>query len=195
MAMNIDKLKQLVEGENLKYFIDPRRPALMMGVSGLSGHYQFIVILEQDGTFLQFRTLQYAQCAADHPHLQEVLKTLGGIDYRVRFVKFGWDQSDGEIVAYGDICLAEDGSLTQAQFKHMIRLFMTVIDVSSMRIKKTIETGKDPGETDPAALAAQMLGQRGLPEGLRTLLEKLRAGKPESGPEGATAPKPPIDEI
>lgn len=193
MAMDMDTLKRLLDGEGLKYFLDPVRPAVLLGFQGLVGHYQFVILVEQEGRFLQLRTIKFAHCPVDHPHLQEVLKVIGGIDYQIRFVKFGWDQDDGEIVGYGDVCLAKDGTLTQAQFKQILQHYITVLEISAKRIRETIETGRDPGQMDPAQLAAKMLGGKGgLPPQLRALLEKLKG---KSGPDSGGKPEPNVDEI
>ena len=70
--MTFEELKKLAEGEDLKYFVAPDRPTLMMGIGGLNGNYQIVVPLELDGRFLQFRTLGYQSCPSDHPHLEAV---------------------------------------------------------------------------------------------------------------------------
>ena len=193
MAMDMDSLKRLLDGEGLKYFVDPSRPALLLGFRGLLGRYQFVIRLEQEGAFLQLRTIHLTRCPADHPHLQEVLKVIGSIGYLIRFVKFGWDPDDGEIVGYGDVCLGKDGTLTQAQFKHILRHYITALEVSTKRISETIETGRDPGQFDPIRMAAEMRdGKAGLPSHLRTMVEKMKGkSKPDSGGKGA----PSVDEI
>jgi hypothetical protein len=193
MAMKMEELKKLMEGEKLKYFIDPSRPALMLSLKGMAGTYQFVVLLEIEGTFIQFRTLHYLQCPADHPHLLEVLKVIGSLDCLKRFIKFGWDPSDGEIVGYSDITLGEDGRLEQKQFHQAIGFFVTGVDISYKRLQETIETGKDPGNLNPAQVASTLLGSAGsLPEELRKLLEKL-GGQSPSG--SGKKPEPDLDQI
>ncbi len=189
MAMDMDSLKRLLDGEGLKYFVDPSRPALLLGFRGLLGRYQFVILLEQEGAFLQLRTIHLARCPADHPHLQEVLKVVGSIDFLIRFVKFGWDPGDGEIVGYGDVCLAKDGTLTQAQFKQILRHYLTALEIGAKRINDTIETGRDPGQFDPVEMAAQ---KGGLPPQLRTMLERMRK---KSKPDAGGKREPNVDEI
>jgi hypothetical protein len=183
MALTLDGLKKLLEDQQLRYFVAPDRPAVMLGVTGLCGQYQFVISLESDGVFLQFRTISYLHCPADHPHLAQVLQLLGTLNYQTRLVKFGWDPSDGEIVAYADIWLM-DASLTPGQFERMLHNYVPAIDTGSARIKETMATGKDPGEEEPAQMAARMLGGS-LPPAIRELLDRLS----KSG--GAPAPAPP----
>jgi len=184
MAMTLDDLKKLLNGESIKYFVDPNRPVIMAGFGGVNGQYQVIIRLEVEGTFLQFRTMSYLHCPADHGSLTEVLKVLGGINYRKRLVKFGWDSSDGEIVAYADIWIV-DTQLTGQQLHHMLYNFIPVIDSSYARIKETIETGTDPGEKTPEELAGEVLGKGGggLPPAVTELLRKLAGRKPGADPE------------
>ena len=39
MAMTMDQLKQLADQAGLRYFLDPRRDALMFGARGMNGSY------------------------------------------------------------------------------------------------------------------------------------------------------------
>jgi hypothetical protein len=143
VTITIDKLKSLAEKQGLKYFVAPDRPALMMGFGGANGAYQVIMHIDLDGRFLQFRTLGYGSCPSGHPYLEPVLRVLGALDYKYRLTKFGWDPTDGEIVAYADMWL-EDATLTQQQFTAMLSAYVPVIDQGHARIAKTLETGVDP---------------------------------------------------
>jgi hypothetical protein len=155
MALTLDRLKELVEGEDLKYFIAPDRPAVMMGFGGLHGRYQVIVKSEVDGRFLQFRTISYLSCPADHSNIDAVLRVMGHLNYQLRLAKFGWDPDDGEIVVYADMWV-EDGDPTQEQFKAMLRTFLPAMDLNHPRLQKTIETGVDPGESSPDDIGSKM---------------------------------------
>ena len=192
MALTIDELKQLLEHEDFRYFMDPRRPALLLGTAGLHGKYQFMIILELEGQFVQFRTMGYLHCPADHPHLTEVLKVLGAMNYRKRLAKFGWDPADGEIMVYADMWLM-DNKVTQPQFNRLLHNYLPCVDLGCHRISQTLQTGKDPGEEDPEKSVADLLadGGRNLPPAIRELLKKLREGK---GPDAPAKP-PTFDRI
>ena len=185
MALTMEQLKKLLDGDNYNYLIDPKRPALMLGARGINGSYQCYILLELEGKFLQFRLVNYANCPVGHPHLLQLLQVLGELNYQKRLIKFGWDSKDGEITAYADIWLEEDGTLTQTQFNTNIRNYFSSLDEAYRRIRQTIDTGKDPGEIDPAKMVEDAIAEGGSavsPE-LRELLKKLRG---ESG-EGAKA--------
>jgi hypothetical protein len=184
--MTLDTLEKLMKAAKMKYFRDPDRPALMFPATGLFGTYQFVVILDVDGAFLQFRTLSYLHCEANHPHNYAVLKVLEETNYRLRLVKFGWDPQDGEIVAYVDHWVM-DGSVTEAQFERMLGSLLPSVDMASARIKKTMETGTDPGEFDPTKALEEAVKTGGSSSGLSDLLkkvrEKLAGGKKTEGPD------------
>ena len=111
MALTMERLKSLLEGEDLKYFLDPAMDKIMLSARGVNGSYQLLVLLEVENKFIQFRSMNYQSCPADHEHVVPILKLLGELNYKLRFLKFGWDPSDGEIVVYGDTWI-EDGDLT-----------------------------------------------------------------------------------
>ena len=170
MAMTIDRLKELCEGEDLKYFLAPDRPMVTMGFGGVNGRFQVVVPIELDGRFLQIRTVGYLHCPADHPHVNTVLTILGSLNYQLRMTKFGWDPEDGEITAFADVWI-EDGDLTQKQFGALLKSMLPAIDLNHKRLSQAIETGEDPGEMKPS----DILGSA-LPSKLRGLLEKIAAG-------------------
>ena len=89
-----------------------------------------------------------------------MLEVLGALNFRLRLAKFGWDESDGEIVCYADHWVM-DGKVTQEQFSRILHNFLPAVDLSSPRIAKTMETGTDPGELDPAQILEIILGQMG----------------------------------
>jgi hypothetical protein len=169
MALTLDQLRGLADRESFRYFVDPSRPALMCGVLGLAGRYQFTMTLDLEGQFLQFRSINYLHCGAGHRHLGSVLRLLAELDYQLRFVKFGWDGQDGEIVVYGDVWLM-DGGLTQQQFGRLLGNYLPALDTQYRRISQTIEAGVDPGPTRPEDLLESLPEASGLLDRLRKLL-------------------------
>jgi hypothetical protein len=149
----------------------PSGDGKVLRVRGLNGAYSFVPVLDRGGEFLQFRTLQYHSCRRDHPNLAAVLQVLAGLNLELRFVKFAWDSSDGEIVAYGDVWVC-DGELTDGQFGAMIKSFMTSLDRQYPRIDTTIATGEDPGEVDPLEGVSGTPGES-LPHELRARIDRL----------------------
>jgi hypothetical protein len=156
MALTMDELRQLIEGLNFPYLIDPKRPALRANVRGDHGSYDFALILHDDGRFLQLRTVSYGSCPSDHRHLPMLLHVLGDLNYVLRYLKFGWDSNDGEIVGYGDTWV-QDAKLTPLQFHAIFWSFVVGVDKWSPRITQAIQTGKDIGREEPSSADIQTL--------------------------------------
>ena len=175
MALTLDQIKKLVEGHGLRYFLDPSRATFVIAGKGQFGSYQFLILHEHDGQFLQFRTYNYLYCPATHPHLSAVLKALADTNFRRRLVKYGWDERDGEIIAYVDQWLV-DGTLTQLQFSQVLNHFWTGVDMSYARLQATMAIGKDPGDKDIEAMMqeAAQNPQTSSATGLAALIAKLR---------------------
>ncbi len=181
MTLTLERLKSLLEGEDLKYYLDPALDKLMLRAKGVNGSYQFLLLLELEGKFIQFRSMEYHSCPEGHDNLDATLRVLGALNYQLRFLKFGWDPSDGEIAVYGDAWV-EDGDITQGQFGRMVHAYLSVMDLNYARIDETIRTGKDPGEV--GADDGEGGGTpSGLPPEMQELLDKLMAGLSGGGDE------------
>ncbi|MGF1613970.1 MAG: YbjN domain-containing protein [Gammaproteobacteria bacterium] len=142
MTLTLSELRSLADAEGLKYFLDPREDALLLAFQGGSGSYHMLILLDVNGQFLQFRTVEYVSVPPDHPHLLEALKLLVGMNFRVRMVKFAWNSDNGEVVAYADVWL-QDAKLTQEQFHRMLSNYLPVIDDLHMHLQEVLE-GKAP---------------------------------------------------
>jgi len=194
MTLTMEMIKSLTEGEGLKYFLDPNRDALMMGARGVNGSYQLLLLLEVDGKFIQFRSMNYHSCPEGHEHLEATLKVLGDLNFRLRFVKFGWDPSDGEIAVYGDVWI-EDGDITQKQFGRMVHAYLSMMDLNYARIDKVIQTGEDSGGLENPDGGGGGSGS-GLPPELQAMIDRLTAQVGSGGDdEGGEDEGDPIDSI
>jgi hypothetical protein len=184
MALTLDQLRRLCDQAQFRYFVDPARPTLLANVDGLAGRYQFVMQLELDGQFLQFRTMSYAHCGPSHQHHGALLRLLGDLNYHLRFVKFGWDPSDGEVVAYADTWLMDAG-LTQRQFDRILGTYLPSLDRNYARIAQVVQTGDDPGPIDVTELLKSADQSR---EGIADRLRKLLGGKDKRAPQDVKEP-------
>jgi len=181
--MNIDDLKRLADGHSLKYFTSPDSPQLLAIFGGLFGKYQITITVQSEGDFLQFRTQEFLACPADHPWLKEALRALAHMNCQKRMTKFGWDPSDGEIMAFADIWVM-DGGVTQKQFDRIIGGFVPAIDVAFARLGKIIATGDDPRD-EGVLLGASGAGSgvmASIAEKIQDLLRKRKPGDPKPEP-------------
>lgn len=150
MAYNLSRLRELLDAEELHYFLLPEREGVVLTLQGDNGRFQFTILVEVDGEFLQFRSLEYLYCPKDHPNLHTTLQVLGELNYRLRLLKFGWDPQDGEIAVYADLWMM-DAEITEEQFSRMAQSYMSIMDSEYPGIKAAIDSGIEPedsGETD-----------------------------------------------
>lgn len=145
MACTLQQLRTLLEGEGLRYYLIPDHEGVMIVISGGESRYQFRILIEEDGQFLQFRSDTYLYCPVDHPNLGALLKVLGHENYRMRMVKYGWDPTDGEIAVYADLWLM-DAELTQGQFGRMADAYISLLDAEYETFKAAIEDGVVPSD-------------------------------------------------
>jgi hypothetical protein len=174
--MHIDDLKKLADGHPLKYYTSPNSPQLQAVFGGLFGSYQVTMTVQSEGDFLQFRTQAYLTCPPDHPWLKEVFRTLVHMNCQKRMTKFGWDPSDGEIMAFADVWVM-DGALTQKQFDRIVGGLIPAIDVGFARLGKIMATGEDP-QDEGVMLAASGAGSGMMTSIADKIQDLLRKGKP-----------------
>ncbi len=217
MAITFERLQELLKQQKFHFLLDPDRPVVRARVGGAFGDYEFAIRVELEGRFLQFRTVRYMNCREGHPQLGVVLRILGHLNYDRRLVKFGWDPSDGEIVAYADMWIM-DNDVTQEQIGRIMGNYFPTVDLAYERLRKAIETGKDGGDPTSEEIAARVAGKgdgkKGggpaatetprakaaparpapIPPALKGLLDRLKKKPGADAPEPTPA-EPPIREI
>jgi hypothetical protein len=174
MALTMEKLHKLTKAIGFKVFQDPDQDAFLARARGLHGVFEVLILLEVEGQFLQFRTLGYHSCPWGSPNVDPTLRLLAELNYRLRFLKFGWNENDGEIAVYGDMWIA-DGDVTEQQLDRMLNAYLSALDLNYQRIDQTIKTGRDPGEVDPLEVAREASGAD-LPPELKELVDGLLSG-------------------
>lgn len=178
MSLSFSEFQAIVKQSGIKYFLHPEKPMMLFGACRGKNYYYNIISLELNGEFFQLRSLHNLYCPKDHPHLLPVLKLLGAINYKSRLVKFGWDPSDGEIMASADMWLM-DNKLTVEQWERILQNFLSILDLNYQRLKQVLETGEDPGEEDVFSFLLQLLDEPDAPPGiqiLRSIKENRVAG-------------------
>lgn len=143
MAYDVSRLRELLDAEELRYYLVPDREGVLLNVRGDNALFQILVLLEEEGTFLQFRSVEFMYCPVGHPNLDVTLQVLGQVNYQKRLLKFGWDPTDGEIAVYADLWI-EDAEITQEQFSRMAHGYIAVIDDAYPRVQAAIESGVGP---------------------------------------------------
>jgi len=147
MTLVLSELRELLEAEDLRYYLIPDEDGVFLTMKGEFNKYQFKILSELDGEFVQLRSIDYLQCPQGHPNLDVTLQVLGEINYRLRLVKFGWDPADGEIAVYVDAWIV-DATVTQGMFHRMWNAFVSIMDDEYPRLKAAIEDGVGLQGTD-----------------------------------------------
>lgn len=151
MTMVLSELRELLEAEELRYYLIPDQDGVFLNMKGANNKYQFKILIELEGNFLQFRSMDYLHCPKDHPNLSPTLQVLGEINYRLRLLKFGWDPTDGEIAVFVDTWMM-DATITQEMFNRMWNTFAQIMDDEYPRLKAAIDDGvglEGPGGGEP----------------------------------------------
>lgn len=157
MSISLDDLKALLTEDEVRFFLDPEQSAVLALFGGNHGSYQVVLAVELEGSFLQLKTIRYAQCPAPHPHCRAMLELLGELNYGYRSTKFGWDPRDGEIVCFVDLWL-EDATVTLTQLRANLGILLRTIDRAYYRINGIMTTGTDPGDPTPDEPSAAPAG-------------------------------------
>jgi len=151
MGMSFDNLKNLLDTEQLNYYIHPKAPVAMFKINGKNGYLGFIVSLQMDGDFLKIAASDYAKCPPDSPHLSALFRLLNELNASIRWIKWSWDPRNGDILVDGDLWVM-DNQPTQKQFRRMLENIIPSLDEHLPRINQVIQTGHDSGESSPPTI-------------------------------------------
>lgn len=139
MPIMIEDIRNFLDSKEVKYLYDSQKETLVISFTP----HVLLIKLEENGEFLQFRTLNFYQYKKGK-YKQVILQMLVAMNYKRKLVKFGYDPEDGEINACVDIPI-EDAVFTSAQFFRCMAALLEALEESYQRIIHILETGKDPG--------------------------------------------------
>jgi hypothetical protein len=140
MAIQLSHLQEIFKQFGWTCFTDTERSALLFSIRGNAGVFQIVAHLAAEGGLLQLRTLNLAACPASHAHCPALLRLLGVLNYRLRLIKFAWDE-DGEVCAFADAIIA-DGTLSYEQAHHLFGMFLGNLDTGFAQIQSVIQSGQ-----------------------------------------------------
>jgi hypothetical protein len=145
MGLSFEGLTAILKDYGVGYWTNPDRPAVLFGMGSTSGR-RFMVgaSVDGEGSFLQFRSVEYAHCPVTHRHFGAVATLLLSLNYTYRAIKFSVDPKDGEVTAYADLVLL-DAEATPAQVMGLLGFFLNVLDEGHERLLSALVTGTDPG--------------------------------------------------
>ena len=139
MATSTDNIREFLDLKEVKYLYDSEKEVFVMSFAP----NVLLVRLEENGEFLQFRTLNFYQYK-NGKYKEHVLQILAAMNYQRKLVKFGYDPDDGEINGCIDIPI-EDATFTSTQFFRCMAALLEALEEARNRLMILMETGEDPG--------------------------------------------------
>lgn len=161
VAITIDQVTRALDGASLKYHrVDDTH--VLLGFRGKNVTLHVVLSLQEDGEYVELRTVQWASCPADHPHFDEVVDELTRQNLRLRLLKFGWDRDDGEITAEACIPLEDNRSLPTSQLQGLVMGIFALCDEVMPNIERRLQNGRGPRPSAPSpAPSRPSLGSSG----------------------------------
>jgi len=143
LAITIDQVTQALDGASLKYHrVDDTH--VLLGFRGQNVTLHVVLSLQEDGEYVELRTVQWASCPADHPHFDQVVDELTRQNLRLRLLKFGWDRDDGEITAEACIPLEDNRSLPTSQLQGLVMGVFALCDEVMPNIERHLQKRRGP---------------------------------------------------
>jgi hypothetical protein len=139
MATTVEEIKEFLDTKEVKYLYDQQKEVFVISFAP----NVLLVRLEENGEFLQFRTLNFYQYKTGK-YKEGILQLLCALNYQRKLIKFGYDPEDGELNGCVDIPI-EDCGLTARQFFRSMAALLEALEEARHRIMVLLETGKDPG--------------------------------------------------
>jgi len=140
MPINLSQLEDLIKANGLKYFKDEEHKLLILPFRRRMGNaIQILIRIDSEGQFLQLRSNDLPSLSHS-PNLL-VLRDLAALNYQNRWIKFGFDPSDGEVVAYGDMWVM-DGHVTVQQIGRMVQNFVGCLDGAISQIRNQLSVDR-----------------------------------------------------
>ncbi len=116
-------------------------------------------LVSEDGTMFQLRTVGLFR-DGDRDNTLAVQSLLLDLNRRYKMVKFVYDPTDGEVVAWVDVYLGQ-GELTSVQVDRCLTTLSTVALPQRDRIRTMATTGEDTGEASPSPVPSPLINFRG----------------------------------
>lgn len=185
MAVTIDQVTRALDGASLKYHrVDDTH--VLLGFRGENVTLHVVLSLQEDGEYIELRTVQWASCPADHPHFDEVVDELTRQNLRLRLLKFGWDRGDGEITAEACIPLEDNRSLPTSQLRGLVMGIFALCDEVMPNIERHLKNGRGSKRTSPTP--APTPPRRSDRPSSRPSVESPKTSSPGGSPARSNAP-------
>jgi hypothetical protein len=142
MATTLAEIQGLLDELKINYFSTPRTEALFMPFQNGRNQVHVILALQEKGEFIQLRSKDLPWITPEMKHFGVLLEEMLALNFENKIFKVGRDASDGELVAYADHVLEEDGQITAKQLERSLRSFVSSVAELQNRLIAVQDTGK-----------------------------------------------------
>ncbi len=190
MAISRSQLaSQLRKADHVQVINDDHDGMILTAINIPHGERMAVIASVRNNEMAQFRSLKLVM-APGAAYRTTLLQALADMNCRYKIAKFGFDPSDGEVIASVTLAVM-DGSLTAKQIDRVVGVFRSVAAIGRQRCERIRDTGRDSDEAGGEAglalleevLSRALAGAAGLPG---------RAGSPPPPPPAPpTSARPP----
>lgn len=147
MAITKNDLEAALKQKGLKHhFIDDKAAVLLMG--GGPTDLKLVFQIQEDGEYLDLRTVQWATCLRGAPAFHAIMNLLAEANYKYRIAKFGWDPDDGEIAVRACLPIEKNQRLSPAQVYDMVGFLSAISATVWPDVDKLLKKGGNGGKPD-----------------------------------------------
>lgn len=176
MGMTLSAIESYMAVEGLKYSVNDDYVRMSFATElyrDQDGDSSVFVIarLDEDGEYFKLMAPNLYHYPPDGPNAAEVFRTLLGVCWRSKLIKYEYDERDGEIRAIVEFPL-EDGPLTARQYLRCLNGLVQIIDEYHVAIARAIggsaaSLDEAEEEADNVRKAERILRAAGVDKGNR----------------------------
>lgn len=141
MSFSNADLRQVLRSKELSFVDNPSSDGVVVPVPYEDEN--LLVAIEAEGMIVQFRSVQLATDEG-RTHRRELLTTLLDWNHQGKVLKWAYDDSDGEVVAYADMFIGQ-GTMTEQQVMRCLAAFLLAAKRRD-RVRTILSSGRDPGD-------------------------------------------------
>ncbi len=154
MAITAEQLKQalpgvLVEPPGLKWNPGDSPFFYYPPLQTDWGQIRLLVHLQDEGRFLQFRSIDLFTLSESHRVKEKQIEILLAQNYRKKTVQFGYDPDDGEVCVYVDLPILDNESISRRLMERVLTSIRLACSDILRELRHTEKTAPPSAESPP----------------------------------------------
>jgi hypothetical protein len=142
MATTLAEIQGLLDEVKINYFTKQRSTTLLIPFQNGANQVHVLLAVQLEGELLQLRSTDLPWVTSETEHFGVLLEEMLALNFENKIFKVGRDPSDGELIAFADHVLEEDGQITTKQLECVLRVFVSSVAELQNRLKAAQDTGK-----------------------------------------------------